>query len=128
MSIAVFINCRRCPFIDMMLSDVDTKTDETRTRNMLRAVVGRSVFLTETGRGPSMVRASAVIGEPIVARSREEWEALRSRHRVPAGSQYDWQPETKIKYLYPILNIRPVPPFHPPEGIRHGRAWMEFND
>ena len=121
----VFINCSRLPFIDWIMSRL--KLDETRTRNMLRAVVGQRVYLAETGKGQPLCRCTAVIGEPVPIRSRAAWERLRSEHRVPAGSQYDWQPETTVKYLYPISDVRPCFPFTPPEDVRHGRVWMEFN-
>lgn len=119
----VFINCSRHPFLDQIIRR--RKLDETRTRNTLRALVGLRVYLAETGRGPSMCRCSAVIGAPLVAHSRKEWNALRARHRVPRGSAYDWKPWTKVKYLYPILDVIKCTPFHPQEGIRHGLVWME---
>ena len=119
----VFINCARHPFLDQIIRR--RKLDETRTRDTLRALVGVRAYLAETGRGPSLVRCSAIIGAPLVARSRKEWNALRSRHRVPRGSQYDWHPWTKVKYLYPLLDVVTCSPFHPAEGVRHGRVWME---
>ena len=120
----VFINCSRFPFLDLIIDEY--KLDETRTRNTLRAVVGKRVLLAETGHGrPPLVRASAVIGAPVVIRSREEWDRLRSRHRVPAGSAYDWTPSTTVKYLYPITGVVACRPFTPAEGVRHGRVWME---
>ena len=119
----LFINCARHPFLDLIIRR--RKLDETRSRDTLRALVGLRVFLAETGRGRSLCRCSAVIGAPLVARSRKEWNALRSRHRVPRGSQYDWKPWTKVKYLYPVLDVVACTPFHPQEGVRHGRVWME---
>jgi len=123
----VFINCKTAPFIDLMMAGV--KLDETRTRNTLRAVVGRRVFLAETGRrGGPLCRCSAVIGDPVIVRSREDWDRLRSRHCVPEGSRYDWTPDTKVKYLYPVYDVVPCWPFVPPEGVRHGYVWMESSD
>ena len=122
----VFINCRRHPFLDMFMREQDRKTHETRTRNTLRALIGQRVFFAETGHGRRpLCRCSGVIGEPLVIRSREDWDRARSLHQIPPGSPYDWQPGTKVKYLYPIIDVHPVPPFTPPEGIRHGRVWME---
>ena len=120
----LFINCSRIPFIDLIMGHL--KTDETRTRNMLRALIGERVYLTETGTGRrSLVRCSAIIGEPVIVRSREDWDRLWKRHRVPVDSRYDWKPETKIKYLYPLIDVRPCKPFTAPEGVRHGYVWME---
>ena len=121
----VFINCSRVPFIDLILRLL--KVYETRTRNMLRSLAGQRVFLAETGRGrPPLVRCSAVIGEPVVACSRSAWAALRRSACIKRGSAFDWQPGTKKKYLYPLSDVQPCVPFTPPEGVRHGRVWMEY--
>lgn len=121
----VYINCQRVPFVDLIMEQL--KLDETRTRNTLRAVVGQRVLLAETGHGPAVCRCYAVIREPVPVRSRKEWNRLRSRHRVPSGSRYDWQPGTKVKYLYPVSGVIPCSPFMPLEGVRHGYVWMEYN-
>ena len=119
----IFINCSSLPFIDWILSG--KKPCETRTRDMLRSLIGRRVLLIETGHGRKIVRGSAIVGEPIVVRSREQWEDLRHMHAISSGSAYDWKPDTKVKYCYPMLNVQPCAPFSPKEGIRHGRVWME---
>jgi hypothetical protein len=120
----VFINCSSVPFLDLIMAL--RKRFETRTRNTLRAVVGRRVFLAETGSGHRpLVRCSAIIGEPVVVRSREQWEQVRPACHVPAGSAYDWTPSTKAKYLYPLIDVVPCAPFTPQEGVRHGRVYME---
>ena len=120
----VFINCRSIPFMDLIISG--EKNIETRNRDTLRSVVetGNRVYLAETGNGRPVVRASAVIGwgRPV---DRIDWECLRKRTCVPVGSKYDWQPDTKVKYCYTLFDVRPVKPFTPPEGVRHGRVWME---
>jgi len=121
----IFINCSRFPFVDWIRSR--RKLYETRTRNTLRAVVGQRVYLAETGRGRSVVRCSAVIGDPVVASSRSAWRKFMRAACIVPGSVYDWKPETKKKYLYPVMDVQPVPPFHPAEGVRHGRVWMEYN-
>lgn len=124
---AVFINCDRFPFIDWIMARRSRKTDESRTRNMLRALVGQRVILAETRRGRRPVaRCYAVIRSAQAVRSREEWDSLRRRHRVPAGSAYDWQPDTRIKWLYELTDVVPVHPFPLPDGVRHGRVWMEY--
>lgn len=130
MAAVVFINCSSAPYIDMMCRRYrgrPFKALETRSRRTLDAVVGRSVLLTETGRGTSTVRASAVFGAPFPVRSRAEWDRLRPLHRVPVGSRYDWTDKTRVKWLYPVLESVPFPsPFHPSEGVRHGYVWMEI--
>lgn len=125
-STVVYINCSSAPYIDDMLHR--RKLYETRTRRTLDAVVSRPVFLCESGRkGPSVVRCSARFGDPLEIRFRELWEALRPVHRVPVGSRYDWNDKTRVKWLYPVYDVIPVPaPFIPPEGVRHGLTWMEY--
>lgn len=121
----VFVNCSLFPFLEWILSG--RKVYETRTRDMLRALVGQRVYLAETGRGRSVVRCSAVIGGPVVASSRSAWRKFMRAACIAPGSMYDWKPKTKKKYLYPVMDVHPVPPFHPAEGARHGRVWMEYN-
>lgn len=121
----VFINCSVLPFIAWIISG--RKTFETRTRNTLRSLVGQRVYIAETGRrGGQVVRCSATIRSVVVVRSRKEWIALRSAHRVPGKSQYDWKPWTKVKYMYELSDVVAMDPFTPPEGVRHGRVWMEY--
>jgi len=120
---ALFINCSVAPFIDDIIAL--RKPYETRSRNTLRALIDQHVMLTETGRPEKLCRAAARIGTPLIVRSAEEWNRLRPLHRVPEGSKYDWQPWTKVKYMYPVTDVHAVAPFTPPEGVRHGRVWME---
>lgn len=122
----VFINCRTAPFVADIIRRL--KLDESRTRRVLHPLIGRRVYLAETGNGPSMVRCSAVIRSVIEVRSRETWDALRSVHRVPVGNAYDWNDKTTVKYLYRLYDVRTVRPFHPPEGFRHGRIYMTYDD
>lgn len=126
MTPVIFINCDASPFLDDIISL--RKPWETRTRNTLRALIGQRVLLAETGRKHRpLVRCSAVLGEPLVIYSWEEWEKYRSSCCIPAGSRYDWQPTTKAKYLYPLYDVTSCSPFTPPEGVRHGYVWMEYN-
>lgn len=121
----VFINCDAVPFLDRIAA-LD-KIVETRTRNMLRALAGQHVLLAETHRGKRpLARCWATIGTPMAVRSREEWEHWRQYACIPAGSKYDWQEGTTVKWLYPLLDVEPVTPFTLPEGVRHGRVWMEI--
>ena len=120
----VFINCSRFPFIDWILTG--EKTYETRTRNTLRSLVGTRVLLAETGKGKPVVRCSAVIRSAEKAEYLGVWNLLREFHRVPEKSVYDWSFSRPGKWLYLLEEVRPVPvPFHPTEGVRHGRVWME---
>ena len=120
----VFINCSLFPFLAWILSG--RKVYETRTRDTLRALVGFRVYLAETGHhGRPVVRCSAVIDHAITC-DRGAFKKLRKLHRVPVGSVYDWQPWTRKKVLYRLVDVQPVEPFPAPEGVRHGRVWMEY--
>ena len=124
----VLINCDAVPFLDRII--YGGKPFETRTRNMLRSLVHTPVMLAETHRGRRpVIRCYATIGAPRVVRSREEWEKYRPLACIPAGSRYDWQPNTRAKWIYPLLNVRPCVPHTIPENariIRHGRTWIEY--
>lgn len=120
----LFINCDGVPFMDKIITL--TKSFETRSRNTLRRFEGQTVYLAETGKGhPPVVRCTASVGSAVDVRSRSAWDRLRSVTCVPAESKYDWKEDTKVKYLYPLFDVRPVSVPFIPSGIRHGRVWME---
>ena len=120
----VFINCNLYPFIAWILSG--KKQYETRNRNTLKNLVGMTVYLAETGRNHRpIVKAKATITEVLTIRTRTEYNSFRSRTQIKKGSVFDWNGKTKVKYLYKLSNVQPVPEFMP-EGIRHGRTWMEY--
>lgn len=121
----VFINCSRIPFLTYIM--LYMKKYETRTRNTLRSLVGKQVILAETGhRRKPVARCLVTIGDPLTVSSLSAWLTIRHDTCIPLGSKYDWKPETRKKYLYPLLNMKPITPFTVPEGIRHGRVWMEY--
>ena len=123
---AVFINCRRIPFVDLIGSG--SKPYETRTRNMLGRFIGEQILLTETGKGDPVVRFSAIVDSVIPVRSRSEWERYRQVACIPVGSEYDWKDDTKVKWLYHLANVRPVTPFPlPKDAVRHGLTWAEYD-
>ena len=124
----VFINSRSVPFVDLIMEG--KKQYETRSRDVLRFLSdsGRRFLIAETGSGRPLVRCSARIRSVVVIHSEKMWNQYRTCHAVPAGSAYDWKPCTNKKILYELADVQPVPvPFHPPEGKRHGRTWMECN-
>lgn len=125
----IFINCSDQPYVDAIMNG--TKTYETRTRNTLKALLrwalGERVLIAETGKGAPVVRCSAVIDHFGSVYTEERWDSLRKVHCVPKDSKYDWKPDTKVKWLYHLSDVRPVEPFAP-AGIRHGRVWMEHNE
>lgn len=122
----VGINSASAPF----MADIGARLKllETRSRRMLHRFVGQRVILAETKQGGYLALYSAVISAEIRIASPEQWEALRSLHRVPSGNQYDWKPETRVKYAYQITALRRLRPFMVPEGARHGYVWMEYDE
>jgi len=127
MTPAIFINCTVEPFVDDIMSRL--KPYETRTRNTLGRFLGERVLLAETGKGRPLVKCSAVIDKIVSVTTREEWEKYLRDTCIPVGSKYDWQPDTKIKWLYHLTDIRPVVPFRlGPDCQRHGRVWAELPD
>lgn len=126
----LFINCSAEQFVDWIIGGL--KTYETRTRNTLKTLLswalGRRILIAETGHGRPLVRCSAVIDQVVAVRSREEWEDYLQFTWIPVGSRYDWTPDTKVKWLYHLTDVRPIAePFHlPADALRHGRVWAEY--
>ena len=126
----LFINCLREKFVDWIIGGL--KQYETRTRNTLKKLLdtylGQRILIAETGRGDPLVRCSAVIDQVVAVYTREKWEEYLQSTWVPVGSQYDWQPNTKVKYLYHLSDVRPIAkPFRLPKSCRrHGRVWAEY--
>jgi len=94
----------------------------------LHALTGMRILIAETGRrNITLVRCSAVITSEHAVRSREDWERLRPFHCVPSGSAFDWTPDTRVKWLYELSDVEPIRNlFRCPEGVRHGRTWLEY--
>lgn len=121
----VWINSSSAPFLDDIYNRL--KPFETRSRNMLGRLVGQRIILAESSNGQRLARCSVVIQGVRKVTTREEWDALRPLHRVPVGSDYDWKPWTRAKYLYKMTNLRRLRPFRiPTEGVSHGRSWFEY--
>ena len=117
----VYINCRQQRFVDWILSGA--KQDETRTRDVLRALVGQRVWLIETGRGAPVVRGSA-----LVESSRRVPYADEAARRAAGihGTPYDI-PRGGEKVFYHLVDVRPVAHFPVPAArVNHGRSYTEF--
>ena len=127
MTPVIFINCTAQSFVDDIMGGL--KQYETRTRNTLGRFIGERVLLAETGHGRPLVKCSAVIDQVISVHTREAWEEYLEASWIPVGSKYDWQPDTKVKWLYHLTNVKPVVPFRlGPDCRRHGRVWAELPD
>lgn len=122
----VFINCTEYPYVDAIING--KKKYETRSRDTLGSLIGRTVLIAETGHGKPVVRCEATIADVIEVKSYHEFDMWRHYTRVPEFSSHDWRDSTRIKYLYELVHVTPVEPFIPREGIRHGRVWMEYTE
>lgn len=122
---AIFINCKRYPFIWHIITG--TKKYETRTRNTLGRFLGERVLLVETGHGKPIVRCSAVIDRIVEVHTEDAWLPYIMDADISNGSEYDWQPDTKKKVLYHLTDVHQVEPFPLPDSCRrHGRVWAEY--
>ena len=123
----VYINCRRNPFCDYILNGF--KLYETRTRNMLGCLIGKRCLFCETGTGKyPKTRFYATIDSVIRIDSKEQFEQYRKECCIRTGSDYDWTPETKCKYLYHLSDIigEDEYPISFSKEHRHGRVWAEY--
>lgn len=119
----IFINCDSYPFVQWIMAGV--KLYETRNRNTLKRFIGQTVYIAETShKHKPIVKCRATITAATDIRNKTVYDCLRNRTRIEKGSIYDWKPETRVKWLYKLENVEPVPEFIP-EGIRHGYTWME---
>ena len=121
----VFINCKVYPFINLILSLA--KAYETRNRNTLKSLIGKRIWLCETGNGRKIVKGSAMIESVLIVEDKKTYNSFRKQTRIRKGSVYDWKQDTKRKYLYRLTDIKCCKPFEPEEGKRHGFTWMESN-
>lgn len=100
------------------------KIAETRSRNMLSALVGERVAVVQTGRGAPLVIGSVTVTGSWFCPA-EEFGKHYAEHLVPAGSKYDGS--SRGKWFYYLADPVAVDPFPlPPSAIRHGRSWCEF--
>lgn len=121
----VFINCRKHPFCDAILYGF--KKYETRTKNTLGMLVGKTCLFCETGNGKTKMRFYARIDSVIRVDSKEEFEKYRNDCDILPGSDYDWSEKTTVKYLYHLSDIIWEDEYEVdfPSELRHGRTWAE---
>ena len=124
----VFINCSIYPFIERIIKGL--KVYETRNANTLKSLIGKTVYLCETGSSKDkIVRCQAVIAAVVPVSFLSRYNRFRTECCIKPGSIYDFKPG-RTKYLYLLTDIKPVVPFIPEEGKRHGfmgSVWMNYN-
>lgn len=126
--IILYINCKLFPFVSWILAGL--KLYETRSRNTLKSLVGKTVYIAETGKHKRpLIRCKAFISDCIMIESKTIYNAFRKETRIEKGSCYDWKADTKRKYLYRLSSVERVKEFYIPEDctiIRHGRVFAEI--
>lgn len=118
----IYINCSRNPFIDWILSG--SKAHETRSRDVLAPLVGKKVYLIETGTASvPLVRAVA----DVVSSARVPFSDVAAREAAGImGTAYDIKPGSS-KVFYRLANVRRIDPFFAPVSrANHGRSYTEF--
>lgn len=101
------------------------KTIETRSRNMLSALVGERVLIARTtsGKAPEIIGAVDIVSANFCAAA--DFGKYFDQHCVPPGSKYDCH--GKGKWFYHLSNAEPCKPYPlPANAIRHGRSWCEI--
>ena len=119
--IGVFV---RKPYARKIVSG--EKTYETRTRNTLQKVLDERIAIVETGNGKPMVVGYTILTEHgyCAAEDFDDW--MRLICCIPKGSKYDCH--GKGKWLYTVIKPEETAPYPlPPNAIRHGRVWCEFD-
>jgi hypothetical protein len=86
------------------------KTIETRDNpTSLAPYVGKRVGLISTGKGKAKLVGTAVVGEPKVYNSEEEFRADQDKHLVEPGSTFDIKTGGK-KWGFPITDVQYLEP------------------
>ena len=101
------------------------KPIETRSKAMLRQLVGERVAVIRTRRGksPMVLGYVDIVGD---AHRNGKWmDENRNLTLIPPGSKYDangW-----AKWCYFLSNPEKCEPYPlPADAVRHGRSWCEF--
>lgn len=101
------------------------KPIETRSRNMLKNLIGKRVAVIETRSGKKPV----VIGYVTIVDSRfcpaAEFDKYRNLTCIPVGSRYDCK--GKGKWFYYLEKPEKCSPYELPKtAVYHGRSYCEF--
>lgn len=97
-----------------------SKVAETRSRDMLRKLVGERVGIIREGKLIGMV---TITGKGFVRT--DDFGSYRWAHLVEPGSKYDTT--GRGKWLYWVADPEPVEPKKINVTVNHGRAWCEYD-
>ena len=120
----MFVNDNGCIHYAILLAR-GVKTIETRSRNMLSALIGERVAIVRTHRG----KAPHIVGYCTITGSKfckaEDFDKYFSEHYVSSQSKY--APDGTGKWFYFCSDAESCDPFPlPADAIRHGRSWCEL--
>ena len=101
------------------------KPIETRSRNMLKALVGGRVAVVRTRRGAS----PTVIGYVDIVDAyfcpADRFDKFRDLTLIPSGARYDVN--GRGKWFYDLGNAEECEAYPlPSDAVRHGQSWCEF--
>ena len=102
------------------------KPVETRSRNMLKNLVGERVAVVRTHRktGPMVVGYVTI---SLAVFHKAEWlDENRDLTLIPKGSKYDTQQGRWCYWLRLPQRCKPYP--LPKDAVRHGRSWCEWKE
>ena len=120
---AIFVNNRDVPYADLIAAG--KKLYETRSRNMLRALIGRRVAVVRTGCGsPEIIGFVNIDGADYFAH--DSFENIRDLTMIPKNSKYDDGGNGKWCYKLSAAHALETPIPLPKNIIRHGRSWCEI--
>lgn len=101
------------------------KPIETRSRNMLKQLVGERVAIIRTKRGkkPTIVGYARI--KEAVFHAKEQMDYIRNLTLIPVGSKYD--STSRGKWCYVMAEAEECEPYELPQNaVRHGRSYTEF--
>lgn len=121
---AIFVNENGCiRYAEAIVGGY--KTIETRSRDMLRSLVGERVAIVRTRRekNPMVYGYVDIVGKTFI--KKEDFADLFPLHLVPPKSSRDCTGRGKWGYI--LENAEKCDPYPlPSNAVRHGRSWGEF--
>ena len=121
----IFVNGDGVPYARAIAGGY--KPIETRSRDMLRPLIGQRVDVIETGRHhrPRIVGRVTITGAEFIPA--ELFDSYRELTLIPPGSRYDCH--GRGKWFYSLADAEACAPRElPADAIRHGRSWAEYRE
>lgn len=120
--LGIYVNELKVPYAAAIA--MGYKPIETRSKNMLKSIIGERVAIIRTRKGKSPVVVGYATIEKAVYHTKEELENMRDKTLIPPGSKYDCS--GKGKWCYYMIDAETCEPFIPVVKVNHGRSYCEF--